>query len=861
MAAIKLQKFLGIAPKVSPELLPDGVGQTAHNLKLYSGDLIAIRDPLLFDSAERTGVIKTIFGMRDSNNNPDWLSWTADVDIIIASDSSDDEQRIYYTGDGSAKITTYALASTGAEPYPLAYYDLGLPLPTAVLSSAAASFSSASTTHYERDAGNTAIITTSAAHGFRTGAVVTVRAFTGSPAEEFNVVNTQITVTSPTKFEYYNAGATQAEAADTNGRVDLAGGTVTRDYTYTWYTPWDEESIGAVPSDTLFIKEGQIVTLTAIPTAAPSGDNFIEAVRLYRTFTGASGTEFYRLSTLWFPQTTTTVELTSNVATVTLSEHHNFIVGDKFKLIGCTDSVFDIHDGVVTVVDSDTQFSYAQTNADISSKADTTGKLTHDASELPGTDPARYWGALHATSLRERTSNVTTMTTAENHGFVTGQIATISGMTDTSFNETDAVLTVTGDTTFTYPDTGGNEVSASDTGGSVQSYSFADDFDYLNLVDLLITDDYDAPHADMVGIKVAQNDMVVGFWDNQLAFAEPGTVHAWPLEYRRTFEHTIVAIEAVGGYLLVMTEQYAYRVSGSDPRTLTIARIDTLYPCLSKRSVVNMGYGVLYATHGGLALWTPSTGLTLATKYVYDWDIWDVAIDASTIVAKFYNDKYFASHSTGSFMFERDDQIGGYFITMSELYTAAWLDPLDDTFYYIADETGGIYKWDDVAQPAGSGQWKSKVIVTKDYINLGAARVIADYTTTTEEAVAIAAHNTAVPINNAATWVLSEQLGGINGPTDYMDGVVAVNNKGGINSFELNGDGLTENLRGVVGTQPVVFTLWQDKTQVFSATILSDEIFRLPSGYKSDTFEVSVSGGARVRAIHLGETPDGLRKA
>jgi len=861
VAAIKLQKFLGIAPKVSAELLPDGVGQTAHNLKLYSGDLIAIRDPLLTDSAQRTGTIKTIYGMRDTNNNPDWLSWAADIDIVVASDSSDDEQRIYYTGDGSAKITTYALATTGSEPYPLAYYDLGLPLPDDIVVSSAASFSSAASTHYERDAGNTAIITTAAAHGFRSGSIVTVRDFTGSTPEEFNVTNTRITVTSSTTFEYYNAGDTQASTSDTNGVIDLAGGTVTRDYTYTWYTPWDEESIGAVPSETLFIKEGQIVTVTGIPTAAPAGNNFIEAVRLYRTFTGTSGAEFYRLSTLWWPQTTTTVELTSNVATVTMAEHHGFIVDDRFKLTSCTDATFNIHDGVVTVVNSDTQFSYAKTAGDIGSKADTTGKLTHDVSEIPSEDPARYWAALHATSLRVRSSNVSTITTGATHGFITGQVVTVSGMTDSSFNAVGVTATVTSTTAFTYANSGSDAGSASDTGGSVQSYSFADDFDYLNLVDLLITDDYDAPHEDMIGITIAQNDMVAGFFDNQLAFAEPGTVHAWPLIYRRTFEHNIVALAAIGGYLLVLTDQYAYRVSGSDPNTLTIARIDTFYPCLSKRSVINMGYGVLYATHGGLALWTPSTGLTMATKYVYDWDIWDIDIDPTTIVAKFYNDKYFASHSAGSFMFERDDQIGGFFITMSELYTAAWLDPIDDTFYYIADDTGNIYKWDDETQPAGSGEWKSKVIVTKDYINLGAARVLADYSTTTEEAVAIAAHNTAVVTNNAATWALSEQLGGINGPTDYMDGVVAVNNNGAINSFELNGDGLLGSIRGVIGTQPVVFTLWQDKSEVFSATILSDEIFRLPSGYKSDTFEVSISGGARVRSIHLGETPHGLRKA
>jgi len=76
---------------------------------------------------------------------------------------------------------------------------------------------------YERDSGNTAIITTAAAHGLRDGNVVTVRGFTGAIPETFNVTNTRITVTSSTTFEYYNAGDTVAETADTNGVVDLAG--------------------------------------------------------------------------------------------------------------------------------------------------------------------------------------------------------------------------------------------------------------------------------------------------------------------------------------------------------------------------------------------------------------------------------------------------------------------------------------------------------------------------------------------------------------------------------------------------------------------------------------------------------------
>ena len=858
MAAIKLQKFLGIAPKISPELLPAGVGQTAHNVKLYSGDLIPYRTPLLVDSAERVGDIQTLYALRNGTA-PVWLTWLTDVDIVVASDSSDDEQRIYYTGDGSAKVTTYDLATTGSEPYPLAYYDLGLALPTVTATSTAIDFSTLTSVSYARDAGNTAIITT-AAHGLRTGNVVTVRDFSGTIPESFNVVNTRITVTSTTTFEYYSAGDVVSVVADTNGRVDMAGGTVTRDYVYTWYTPWGEESIGSTPSETLYIKEGESVVVGSLPTAAPSGDNFISALRLYRTYTGTAGTEFYRLSTLWFPQVTANVALTSNVATVTMATHHGFIVGDRFKLFGCTDSTFDITDGEVTVVDNDTTFSYALVNSNITSVADTTGLLYHDVAEL-ATDDARYWGDNLGTSLRERTTNVSTMTTAVAHGLSSGMIVTVSGMTDATFDEANVVITVTSTTAFTYPNSGSNAGSASDVGGLVTSDSFFDDFDASNLINPLVTDDYDAPHADMIGITVAQNAMVCGFFDNQLCFAEPGAIHAWPEKYRQTFEHNIVAVESIQGYILVLTDEYAYRVSGGDPATLAISRIDTLYPCLSKRSVVNMGYGVVYSSHGGLSMWSPSIGIAIATNFVYDWDTWDTAFDPSSIKGTYYNDKYFASHSTGSFIFERDDKIGGFFVTINELYNATWLDPLDDKLYYVPDASGNIYEFDPQSGATATGEWKSKVVVTKDYINLGAARIIGDFPVSAEENAIITAYNATIPTNNAVTWAVSEQIGGINGPTDYMDGAVAVTNNGEVNTMPINGDAMLLQRRSIPSANAVTVQLWQDKTLVYTGSVTDDSIFRLPSGYKSDTFEISVSGAARIRAIHLGETPDGLRKA
>ena len=93
MAAITINKFLGEAPKISSEQLPATGAQTAYNVKLFSGDLIPYRIPVVADNTQRTVEAKTIYGVRDPSTNAlDFLSWTTDVDIFTASDSSDNDK-------------------------------------------------------------------------------------------------------------------------------------------------------------------------------------------------------------------------------------------------------------------------------------------------------------------------------------------------------------------------------------------------------------------------------------------------------------------------------------------------------------------------------------------------------------------------------------------------------------------------------------------------------------------------------------------------------------------------------------------------------------------------------------------------
>jgi hypothetical protein len=870
MAAVKIIKFLGQAPKISPELLPDAAAQTAFNVKLYSGDLIPYRLPLLVDNVGRVGDIKTLYALRDPvTDERKFLTWTTDVDIVTASDSSDEEQRFYYTGDGVPKVSNYEVATAGSEPYPNNFYELGLPLPDTVLSTSAASFSNATTASYARDAGNTATIVTGSAHGLRTGNIVTISGFTSTDGKLFNATNVEVTVTNSTTFTYFNNGAAISTTSDTNGRVALAGNTQARSYVYTWVTPWDEESIASEPSDNLYIKEGQVVTVTNLPTAGPAGDNFIRGVRLYRTLPSTSGTEYWRLRTLWFPIATAKVARASNIVTVTTTRHHNLAIDDRFKISGCTDSSFNITGGIILDVPDDYSFTFAQSGTDVAEKAETAGTLYHDVSEL-STSTARYWGD--------------------------------------------------------------------------GSYSFTDDFDSTLLLDILVTDEYDQPPADLQGLTAVQNNILIGFSGNKLYFSEPGIPHAWPQKYALTFESDIVGVASVGGFILVLTTRYPYQVSGNNPATMAFARIDTLYPCVSKRSIVNMGFGVVYATHGGLAVYNPGAGMDILTKLVHDWDTWEAELDPSTIVGKFYNGKYFGSHATNSFIFERDDRIGGFFVGINYKWSAAWYDAITNDFYYIGDNLGNLYKWDVSTQPLGAMEWKSKVIVTKDFLNLGAARVIADYETPDAEAEAIAAYNAGVPAYNLDIWnqynhtsvsisyartsnvativtatphrlqtgcLVSvtgfvtpvgstfnttsalvtvvdattftypdvggdvgttsdgagaieclKGLGDMNGPYDSVtDLAVRIENIGTLNSTVVNGDNLTRSFKTIQGVLPITFRLWSNKTLVFQGTVSSSDVFRLPTGYRSDTFEIAVSGSARVRAIHIGETPFGLRTA
>jgi hypothetical protein len=642
MAGFKIIRFLGTAPKVSPELLPDTAAQIANNVKLQSGDLIPYPEPVVVANTGRTGTIRTLHALRNPVDGAlKWLSWTSDVSIAIASSDNDGDQRFYYTGNGGPKVSNYELATSGSPPYPFASYDLGLPVPpeASKLVTTPSVFSTATTVSFSRDTGNIATITTTAAHGLRNGNLVTISGFTyrtgtyiqltssttitvtmtshglatgasvtldftlGNSIDgtftatvtsvntftviasvsiaattsgtvnldlrQFNATNAECTVTSSTTFTYFCPGPAISLTTYTAGKIDLGGLTQTRSYVFTWFTPWDEESIASPPSIDMYIREGIQVTVSNIPTTKPSGNNYVRAVRLYRTLPSASGTDYYRLKTLWFPTALDSVARTSNVATVTLFYPHGLGVSDRFKISGCSNASFDITGGVVLSIVDQYTFTYSNVGTNTVETVVAAGTIYYDVAQ-DTTVAARYWG--------------------------------------------DAGV-----------------------------YSFLDDFDSTALTDILTTDEYDAPPSGLQGLIAIQNSILVGFVDNEVFFSEKNLPHAWPRQFSKIIEPKVVALVPVGGSCLALTESYPYLFSGSDPANIAVQRIDALYPCLNPKSVVTMDYGVVYSTHDGLALFSTTSGANIVTKILFDNDSWNSELDPTTVIGTYYGENYFGS--------------------------------------------------------------------------------------------------------------------------------------------------------------------------------------------------------------------------
>ena len=315
------------------------------------------------------------------------------------------------------------------------------------------------------------------------------------------------------------------------------------------------------------------------------------------------------------------------------------------------------------------------------------------------------------------------------------------------------------------------------------------------------------PDGPLKGLCALPGGVFAGFTGKRICFSEPFLPHAWPADYRLAIEEEIVGMKVVSNGVLVTTKSVPYLVTGSGPDTMTAIRIESSQANLNKRSIVDMGPFVIYASPDGLIAAEGTTVRNL-TEGIITPSQWQANYYPATITGFLWEQRYVGFYSTGSgyggFIFDPRVGDGTSFVDLdaSALIRGGHTDPDDSQLYLIISNT--------IKKFQGSGtnltfNWKSKEYVMPKPISMGFVKVEAE----------------AYPVRVKV----------------YGDGSVIYNA-----SIATSG-----STYAVTGTTPS-----------FSSTSIPEPILRLPASVHK-TFAVEVEGATIVNEICVGESIDELR--
>ena len=360
-------------------------------------------------------------------------------------------------------------------------------------------------------------------------------------------------------------------------------------------------------------------------------------------------------------------------------------------------------------------------------------------------------------------------------------------------------------------------------------YSFTDSRNAEDVEEAAVSSEWDEP-LEMSGILSLSNGVFVGFNGYDIYFSYPYQIHAWPYTYRVTVDHEIVGLGAFGNTVVVCTKGSPYLLLVSDPASVTVRPINSQYPCLSRKSIITLSDGVVYASVNGLVL-VNSTSPKYFTEKLFTKDEW----------RNFYPNKLSAAYYLDSYVGvsnDKDEYIG-LMINVSDPSTglttirrniiSLYSDPNDNLLYFIVEEYGHrkLILFDNPTK--GSDQnfrsftWRSKVFTsTAGDITLASCRVRADYAALLSNIYYDYTADSR-PLNSAPIHTST-----INSPVNlsyYFDVINRYN--------------------------AVLFNFIVNNESKLVKLVYAPTPFRLPSGFRGDEIEVEVTSRIPVHSIEL----------
>lgn len=318
----------------------------------------------------------------------------------------------------------------------------------------------------------------------------------------------------------------------------------------------------------------------------------------------------------------------------------------------------------------------------------------------------------------------------------------------------------------------------------IATTSYADSKTSIELGETVATWGWAEPPDTMQGLKLLANGFGIGFSGNTLYPSEPFALYAYPVAYQLSTESPIVGIGVFGQSAFIGTKGNPYVVTGSDPATLSMIKLEANQACVSKRSIVSMNGGVVYASPDGLFL-VNSGGINPLTINILSRDDWQ-AYKPESIHAYEIDGRYIAFYDTGttqgSLIFNLYGETPSF--SVSTVYaTAGYSDRLRDALYLAIGSA--ISRWDD-----GS-------------------------------------------TNLTFTWKTKK----FRAPRPICPSIAKIEAVG----------------------YPVTFKMYGDSVLKFTKTVNNKNTFRLPAGFKAQTFEFQFEASSQINRFNVAETTKELK--
>lgn len=376
--------------------------------------------------------------------------------------------------------------------------------------------------------------------------------------------------------------------------------------------------------------------------------------------------------------------------------------------------------------------------------------------------------------------------------------------------------------------------------------NMADDSVALN--SLLESTSWQPPPSTLQGLVVMPNGFMVGFSGRDVYFSEPYRPHAWPVDYILSVEYEVVGLAVHGGQIVVLTKSHPYIGSGVNPAAVSLVKLNSVEPCLCKRSIATTLEGVFYASPNGI-IRVNQSGVSPVSYNLVTKEEWVRRFNPTRIVAGALGLQYVAFNSeTTGFVYSPADQMSNLIeLDRFDNITAVDSDSYSGELYIVKADK--VMVWDPPTSEPLYYTWKSKEFFTPKPVNFGAVKIKFN---DVGEDISVDTTSYYQPFNTAR---ITESLSAIG---DYpIGGVRTMNIVGWTEPQTRNpiGGSPLYPLQLLLTTVPGVrLTVWADREIVYTNVVYNEYLVRLPTGFKADIWQFEMTSNSDLYSFHIAET-------